>query len=148
VAARSTAPTLIGTTAPPSATDAVLQAVQRAVTTAQLFKTLAGLVIGLVVTGLAVYAHFAKASELRELACKVVEQNQINNETITAAREIRSALKLLKENFEAPSDKPLSAQFMAREIAATVARLDGSLERIERTRQTAQAHAIKKEAGC
>ena len=132
----------------PSDTPDVLAAVQKFVTTAQLVKTLFGLVIGLVVSGLAVYNHFAKASELMELACKVVEQNQINNEMITSSREIQASLKLLKENFEATADKPVSPQFMAREIAAAVGKIEKSLAAVEQVRKESQKKAIMKDGKC
>lgn len=134
--------------ASPSDTSDVFAAVQKFVTTAQLIKTLFGLVIGLVVAGLAVYNHFAKASELMELACKVVEQNQINNEMITSSREIQASLKLLKENFEATADRPVSPQFMAREIASAVGKIEKSLATVEQVRKDSQKKAIMKDGKC
>ena len=135
-------------TAAPAAEAGVLSSVQRFVTTAQLLKTLVGLIIGVVVASLAVYNHFAKASELAELACKVVEQNEINNEMISTSREIQAALKLLKENFEASADRPVSTQFMAKEIAATVDKIEKSLGNVNQVRKASQKKAIMKDGKC
>ena len=126
----------------------VLASVQKFVTTAQLLKTLLLLVIGAVVTCLAVYNHFAKATELSELACKVVEQNEINNEMITTSREIQAALKLMKENFEASADRPVSPQFLAKEIASTVEKIEKSLGNVNQMRKASQKKAIMKDGKC
>lgn len=136
------------TTTPPLVDAGVLSSVQKFVTIAQLLKTLAGLIIGVVVTSLAVYNHFAKASELAELACKVVEQNEINNEIITTSREIQTALKLMKENFEVSSDRPVSTQFMAKEIAAAVDKIEKSLGNVNQVRKDSQKKAIMKDGKC
>ena len=140
--------TKFSTAAPPAAEAGVLSSVQKFVTTAQLLKTLVGLIIGVVVASLAVYNHFAKASELAELACKVVEQNEINNEMISTSREIQAALKLLKESFEASADRPVSTQFMAKEIAATVDKIEKSLGNVNQVRKASQKKAIMKDGKC
>lgn len=136
------------TAAPPDVEANALSSVQKFVTTAQLVKTLVGLIIGGVATSLAIYNHFAKASELAELACKVVEQNEINNEMITTSRDIQSALKLLKESFDATADRPVSTQFMAKEIAATVDKIEKSLGNINQVRKASQNKSIMKDGKC
>lgn len=118
------------------------------VTTAQLIKTLLGLIVGTFFAGLAVYNHFAKSEELAELACKVVEQNQINNEMIIANSEIQTAFKILKESFSEPPEKPISSKFIAREITAAVDKIGNSLNKVNQIRQHSQIKAIKKDGKC
>ncbi len=132
----------------PAPEPSVLASVQKFVTTAQLLKTLAAMVVGLVVSSLAVYNHFAKAAELAELACKVVEQNEINNEMINTSREIQATLKLLKENFEATTDRPISAQFMAKEIAVAIGKIERSMGNVDLLRKSSQKKAIIKDGKC
>lgn len=122
--------------------------VQSFVTTAQLVKTILILIIGAVTSCLVVYKHFAKSYELEELACKVVEQNEINNEMINTSRQIQTALKLLKDNFENSGDRPISTQFIAKEIAVTVDQIGKSLATVNATRLAAQKKAITKDSKC
>jgi hypothetical protein len=126
----------------------LLGRVQRYVTMATLVKTIIGMLFAVGIATLSVYKFFAKEFELQELACKVVEQNELNNDMITTSREIRGALKLLKENFESAPDKPISAAFMAKEISSAVEKIDASLSHIEQTRNSAAAMAIKKDYKC
>ena len=121
--------------------------IQGFVTSAQLIKTVLGMLVGSVVACLAVYQHFAKTSELKELACKVVEQNRINNEMLTTSREIKGALKVLKDGFDKTKGK-ISTEHIASEISDAITRIDASLDRVTKTREAAQEGDIKKETKC
>jgi len=128
--------------------DGVVARLQKVVTTATLVKTLAGLLIGAVGGGLVVYNHFAKAAELKELACQVFDQNQINNEMINTSREIQGALNVLKRNFDSTAGVPLTPQFLAQEIAATVGKIERSLANVEKVRSDAQKRSIMRDGTC
>lgn len=121
---------------------------QRFVTAGTLIKTVIGLIVASVVAVLAVYNHFAKTYELAALSCKVVEQNNINNEMIGQTREIQSALKMLKESFDSTADKPISAKFVANEISNAVAKIEKSLNNITDIRKTGQNKEILKDGKC
>ncbi|MEP6790010.1 MAG: hypothetical protein ABI907_01485 [Ramlibacter sp.] len=121
-------------------------ALRNFVTNAQLLKTLVVMVIAAVAGGLAVYNHFAKASDIEELACKVVYQNDINNDVLDATNQIRAALNTMKVEFESSTrDRPISAEAIAKGISEAVGKIDKSIEQVNQHRKAFSDRAIMKD---
>lgn len=109
-------------------------AVQKFVTTAQLIKTLIGMLIGLVATCFVVYDHFAKESEIRDLNCKIKSQNNINNAMISGSEKIREALHFLQKSLQNNNDKE-SVKLIADEISTAISDISRSLDEVNDLRK-------------
>lgn len=131
--------------APPSG---IVSYLQRVATVGTVIKTLIGLVVGIGGVGLAVYQHFAKASELRALQCSVIDQSKINNEIVRTSGEVRSALLLLKQALDEPKQPPASSKRLTEELSKTVGNINESLKKIDDVREKVQGEIIKGERKC
>lgn len=127
----------------------ILGALEKVATIGTLLKTLAGFIVGFVASSIAVYQYFANTStQLCRLQHSVINQSTINNDVVRAAKEIRSALVLFKQNLDSARNEKIPAPPLPEELSKTLGNITNALETIEKTRDRIQIDAAKPEAKC
>lgn len=125
-----------------SKSEGLLGFLTQAASVGTVLKTLAALIVGLIATSTGVYKYFAKTSQLNELQCAVVDQNEINMQMTRSAQEIRTALTALKQNLDAPGNAA-SSKAVSDALSEAIINITKALDKVEETHEAMQKKGIK-----